>query len=193
MKNMLNEVTGTTQFATSAIGDRINSFEPLVGESPLVLILGSIPGVVSLESGRYYDNERNHFWRLMYTVLEEPKHNTDYGTRVAMLKRRRIALWDSVGSCLRSGSLDRNIREECPNDIPRLMRDHPTIRTICFNGRKSKEMYDRYHAKKMKEYDIRNLLLPSSSPMPRKFIRTFEDKLVKWMEIRRILDGAIFL
>ncbi|MDR3332422.1 MAG: DNA-deoxyinosine glycosylase [Synergistaceae bacterium] len=179
--------------AASVIGDRINSFEPIVGESPLLLILGSIPGKVSLESGRYYDNERNHFWRLMCYVLKEPKCHPDYVERVAMLKRRRIALWDSVGSCVRAGSLDRNIREERPNDIPRLMRDHPTIRAICFNGRASEAVYCRHHAEKMREYDIRYLLLPSSSPVPRKFIKTFEDKLAQWIEIRRILDGTMAL
>ncbi|MDR3331625.1 MAG: DNA-deoxyinosine glycosylase [Synergistaceae bacterium] len=178
------------KIAESAIGVRIDSFEPLVGESPLLLILGSIPGVASLESGRYYDHARNHFWRLMHAVLEEPKYHSDYGTRVAMLKRHRIALWDSVGSCVRPGSLDRNIREERPNDIPRLMRDHPTIRAICFNGRASEAVYCRHHAAKMED-DIRYLLLPSSSPIPRKFIKTFEDKLPRWMEIRRILNGII--
>ncbi|MDR3231332.1 MAG: DNA-deoxyinosine glycosylase [Synergistaceae bacterium] len=166
--------------------NRISSFESLVGEEPLLLILGSIPGVASLESGRYYGHERNHFWRLMSAVLEEPD-DLDYEGRVAMLKRHRVALWDSVGSCVRPGSLDRDIREERPNDIPALLRDHPTIRAICFNGRASQAVYCRHHAKKMKEYDIRYLLLPSSSPIPRKFIKTFEDRLEKWMEIRRIL------
>ncbi|MDR1509434.1 MAG: DNA-deoxyinosine glycosylase [Synergistaceae bacterium] len=180
------------KIAARAIGIRIDSFEPIVGESPLLLILGTMPSVASLKSGRYYDHERNHFWRLMHVVLEEPEYHSDYAERVVMLKRRRIALWDVLDSCVRSGSLDRDIREERPNDIPKLVRDCPTIRAICFNGSASEKMYRRYHAEKMKEYDISYLLLPSSSPRPRKFIRTFEDKLTRWMEIRCILNASIF-
>ncbi|MDR3265507.1 MAG: DNA-deoxyinosine glycosylase [Synergistaceae bacterium] len=167
---------------------RINSFEPLVGEAPLLLILGSVPGVASLKSGRYYGHERNHFWRLMSAVLEEPEH-PDYEERVAMLKRHRVALWDSVGSCVRPGSLDKDIREERPNDIPALLRDHPTIRAICFNGRASRAVYCRHHAERMKDQPVQYLLLPSSSPIPRKFVKTFEDRLVTWMEIRRVLNA----
>ena len=165
---------------------RIGSFVPLVGEKPLVLILGSVPSIASLESGRYYGNERNHFWRLMSAVLEEPQF-TGYDERVAMLKRHGIALWDSVESCVRPGSLDKNIREERPNDIPGLLTAHPTLRAVCFNGTTSQAIYRRHHSARMKKNDIPCLLLPSSSPIPRRFVKTFEDKLEKWLEIRRFL------
>lgn len=72
---------------------RIHSFAPLLGERPSILILGSIPGVLSLEREQYYGNERNHFWRLICAVLKEPLHR-DYAERAAMLKRRYVKTFE---------------------------------------------------------------------------------------------------
>lgn len=167
---------------------RISSFAPVVGEAPLILILGSVPGVRSLETRRYYAHERNHFWKLICAVLEEPERE-DYEERIAMLKRRRIALWDSVRSCVRPGSLDKDITDEEPNDIAGLLAETPTIRAVCFNGQASRTMYFRYNDKNDDKQGPEYLLLPSSSPVPRRLIKTCEDKLEKWLELRRFLAG----
>ena len=165
---------------------RVSSFAPVLGDKPLVLILGSVPSVISLRNGRYYDNERNHFWRLVCAVLQEPEMS-DYEERLAMLRRRMIALWDSVNSCVRPGSLDKNIKEEIPNDIPGLLRDNATIRAVCFNGTAAQKMYWKYHRNDERTGGIEYLLLPSSSPIPRRLVKTFEDKLEKWKALRRFL------
>jgi TDG/mug DNA glycosylase family protein len=142
-----------------------------------------MPSVMSLRSGRYYGNERNHFWRLVAAVLEEPERD-DYGERVAMLERRRIALWDVMRSCVRLGSLDRDIRDEEPNDIAGLLERNPTIRAVCFNGQVAGKTYFRHNPK---EERLEYLLLPSSSPVPRRVVKTFEDRLAFWLELRRFL------
>jgi TDG/mug DNA glycosylase family protein len=164
---------------------RIYSFAPVLGGGPLVLILGSMPSVLSLERRRYYGNERNHFWRLIHAVLEEPESG-DYEARVATLKRRKVALWDVTRSCVRPGSLDKDIREEEPNDVAGLLAENPTIRAVCFNGEAARALYFRYN-RDAENRALEYLLLPSSSPVPRRTVKTFEDRLEKWLELRRFL------
>lgn len=43
----------------------IYSFKPVINNNSEVLILGSIPGKISLERQEYYGNKRNQFWDIM--------------------------------------------------------------------------------------------------------------------------------
>ena len=40
------------------------SFPPVVDARTRVLVLGSLPGEISLAQGRYYANPQNQLWRL---------------------------------------------------------------------------------------------------------------------------------
>jgi len=40
------------------------SFAPVVDEHVRLLLLGSLPGEVSLTQSQYYANPQNRFWRL---------------------------------------------------------------------------------------------------------------------------------
>ena len=42
-----------------------NILPPVVDEQTKVLIVGSMPGVQSLEKQQYYGNPRNHFWGII--------------------------------------------------------------------------------------------------------------------------------
>ena len=43
----------------------VHSFEPIVGRDPRIVILGSMPGVVSLQAVQYYANPHNAFWAII--------------------------------------------------------------------------------------------------------------------------------
>jgi hypoxanthine-DNA glycosylase len=45
----------------------IQSFQPYVDSQTEILILGTMPGIASLEKQEYY--AQNHFWRILYTIL----------------------------------------------------------------------------------------------------------------------------
>lgn len=49
---------------------RLNSFPPIIPKEPKVLILGSMPGKISLEKGEYYGNARNHFWPILFKLFK---------------------------------------------------------------------------------------------------------------------------
>ena len=54
-----------------------------------------------------------------------------------------LALWDSIASCVITGSSDASIREVRANDL-RIILDSCPIERIYCNGRKSHEMYNKY-------------------------------------------------
>ena len=159
--------------------DRITGFMPVVGEKPRILILGSMPSVKSLEEVQYYAHPRNAFWRIQADLFGE-EYTENYEERILRLKRHGIALWDSVRSCVRPGSLDSAITDVIPNDIPQLLRDNPSITHIFFNGRASESIFRKHH-KQLAGFP--NTLLPSTSPAAAMY--TFEQKLEQW---RCILD-----
>jgi len=124
---------------------KIFSFDPILGNRPALLILGSMPSARSLELREYYGHPRNHFWPVICALLDA-RLPSDYRNRTALLKKRRIALWDIAQSCSRPGSLDSDMRAVRPNDIPALLRAHPDIRAVAFNGQTARKLYDRFFA-----------------------------------------------
>jgi len=138
------------------------SFPPVVGRRPKVLILGSMPGAESLRRRQYYAHPRNQFWRLVGDALGEELSGLSYLRRLAALKRRGVALWDTIADCARTGSLDARIRRERPNDIAGLVR-RLDVRAVLLNGGKAKQMFLRHAAKKLPD-GVFVAALPSSSP-----------------------------
>ena len=58
-------------------------FPPISSPSARVLILGSLPGRLSLERSEYYAHPQNSFWKIIATQV--PDLPTDYAGRVGVL------------------------------------------------------------------------------------------------------------
>jgi len=87
------------------MASRIESFPAIASDDARVLILGTMQGVESLKRREYYAHSRNAFWRIMAELLGlDPMES--YASRVAALRRCRIALWDVLESCRRENSGD---------------------------------------------------------------------------------------
>ena len=139
------------------------SFAPSIDNNSKVLILGSMPGVKSIEEQQYYAHPQNRFWKVMGHILGEPKlHEFDYGTKLRTLLKNNIALWDTIKSCRREGSLDSDIQNETPNDIRKLLKNYPNIKIICLNGNKSYTAFKKYFPDLLNKYSCRKM--PSTSP-----------------------------
>lgn len=158
--------------------NRISSFPPIIDQFSKILILGSVPGVKSLEMQQYYAHPQNKFWKIMFEIFEE-EFSTDYSDRIKILKKNRLALWDVIDSCERKGSLDSEIRNEEANQIKELLQEHSNIRAIFCNGQKSYKNLQKIFGK---EFPVPVYILPSTSPANAGM--KYQEKLVLWRQIR---------
>ncbi|WP_206207772.1 DNA-deoxyinosine glycosylase [Virgibacillus profundi] len=163
--------------------EKIISFPPVLPKEPKVLILGSMPGGISLEKKQYYGNPRNHFWGILFELFNQTPIE-DYEEKINFVKQNNIALWDSIGNCYREGSLDTAITDEEPNDIMGLLRQYPTIKLIACNGTKSYQTFLRnFPREKLDAVDV--VKMPSTSPIPGRYTKSFAGKVEAW---KRIVD-----
>lgn len=165
--------------------EKIIGLPPVISQDSKVLILGSMPSIISLEHNEYYGNPRNHFWKIIFGLFLEVPPNS-YNEKISFIKEKQIALWDTIGSCYREGSLDSNIQEEEPNNIPQLLLEFPKIRLIACNGTKSYSTLKKYF--KLETLSgVSVIKLPSTSPVPGRFNKSLEEKMGAWKEILRYL------
>lgn len=153
--------------------NRISSFPPIISKGSKILILGSVPGIKSLEMQEYYAHPQNKFWRILFELFEED-FTTDYAEKIKLLKKNKIAVWDVIDSCERKGSLDTEIKNENHHNILKLLEDFSSIKVIFCNGQKSFKTLRKILPNDLK---IPIVVLPSTSPA---YTITFEKKLEQW-------------
>ncbi len=132
----------------------------MIGAAPKVLILGTMPGRESLAKQQYYGNAQNAFWRVM-----EPwcgGAHLPYARRCGQLTAVQLALWDVLRECERVGSSDAAIAHPVPNEIARLVEEHPSLTHVLFNGQKARALFDRLCTAMPRELEL--VTLPSTSP-----------------------------
>ncbi len=167
---------------------QVQSFEPIIGQQPRIIILGSMPGVMSLEAAQYYAHPRNVFWRIIQELFDID-HQASYSWRVAQLSRQPLVLWDTLQACRRPGSLDSNIDADSAraNDFPRLLRHYPEIGAILFNGASAEKYFRRLVLPLLQgDHDIELLRMPSTSPANAGM--NFDQKLAAWQRLLDFLD-----
>ncbi len=120
----------------------LHSFDPIIGKEPKIMILGSMPSVVSMEKQEYYGFKHNRFWKIMGSYFQ--RELLSYEVKVELIKQNHIILWDVIKTCEREGSLDAHIKNVVCNDIVSLWRKYPTIQVVLCNGKKSYELYQRH-------------------------------------------------
>nr|WP_315598490.1 DNA-deoxyinosine glycosylase [uncultured Cupriavidus sp.] len=160
-------------------------FPPVVDNHTRVLLLGSLPGEVSLAQSQYYAHKQNRFWHLISDVLGENLVPLDYDARLATLRKHRIGLWDVVAEARRDGSLDSNIRDHQGNDLVALIGTLPNLAAIAFNGGTAAKIGTKVLGDHGDQHAI--LRLPSSSPA---YTLAYADKLVAWQALREWLAKA---
>jgi TDG/mug DNA glycosylase family protein len=161
----------------ASAGELKRSMAPIARPDARLFILGSLPGDASLAAQQYYAHPRNHFWRLVGSVVGEDLHALPYDKRLERLAENRIGLWDVVGSAVRRGSLDQAIRTANHNRVDRLLHDFPQLEAIAFNGTTAAAIGRRL----ISQTDgIALIDLPSSSPAN---TRPFAEKAAAWARL----------
>ena len=158
------------------MSSRIVAFPPVAREDARILILGSMPSVVSLEAGFYYGHPRNAFWRILSEVYGEPLPETVDDKR-ALILNHRLALWDSLTACEREGSLDSAIRRPELNDFAALFSLCPDIRRVLFNGGTAHRLFMKAGKSFLDGREWR--VMPSTSPA---YTLSYERKLALWRQ-----------
>lgn len=157
----------------------IYSFEPVAGSHAKILILGSMPGEASLAANQYYAHPRNAFWPIIMQLLQIHP-DASYEEKIQALKSSRIALWDVLKSCRRTGSLDSMIKTDTQiiNDFQSFFGIHKKITHVFFNGGKAETCFMRHVFPENNLGLIQLSRLPSTSPANAQL--SFTDKCGIW-------------
>jgi len=168
------------------VAELLTGFNCVADVNSKILILGSMPGAISLKHQQYYAHPRNAFWKIMESLYGIPLED-EYGVRLERLKQNGIALWDVVHQCVRPGSLDSKIQSNSVqvNDFKTLFEFSPSISKVYFNGAKSAELYKKSVLKTVLDSSesLQYIQLPSTSPANAKL--SFHQKLHEWQQITR--------
>jgi TDG/mug DNA glycosylase family protein len=158
-------------------------FAPIAAADAKILILGSLPGTLSLERSQYYAHPRNNFWPFMQTLFGI-QSGLAYEERLHRLEENGIALWDVCAEAERPGSLDSRIGETTivANDFEAFLKAHGSIGLIAFNGAKAHQIFERrvLPGLSLAAKSISRVTLPSSSPANARM--PFEGKLRVWRQ-----------
>jgi len=142
-------------------------FPAVVDENTEILILGSLPGDVSIRKHQYYGHPGNDFWRLLGNIIGEDLQNMSYQNRLETLKRNKIGLWDVFKAGKRKGSEDTKIKDEEINQFSVLKDMAPNLKLVLFNGKKSGE-----YQPIIKAMGYKTKVLPSSSGANRRSLNS---------------------
>jgi TDG/mug DNA glycosylase family protein len=161
---------------------RSRAFSPALGGRTRVLVLGSLPGPLSLLRGEYYAHPQNAFWRLIGPVIGSDLVPLPYPQRLEALRGAGVGLWDVFASAVRQGASDAEIREAKQADLKALVARLPELRAVGFNGGTAARIGRRQLGATPGPALVD---LPSSSPayagMP------FAEKLARWAVLARYL------
>ena len=133
-------------------------FPPIYNENSRVLILGSFPSVKSREVSFYYGNKQNRFWKMIFSIYNEPFQES-IEARKDFLLRNGIALWDIATECKVEGSSDSSITDAKIADLS-VIFSGAKIEKILLNGSLAYQLFCSKYA----NIPIPYYKLPSTSP-----------------------------
>ncbi len=149
--------------------------DPIVNDNAKLIILGSLPGELSLKKQEYYAHPQNQFWRIICAILNEDLPS-EYSKKCDILLKHNIALWDVIHFAEREGSLDSNIKNAVPNNFDSFFMQYPNIKRVVLNGDKAAKLFHKHFSR----IDVQTVTVASTSPARANL--TFEQKLLRWKE-----------
>jgi len=80
--------------AALKVQERLQGLPPVIARHSRLVILGSFPGVASLQAQQYYGHPHNQFWPLLGAIWGIDLLALPYRQRLTELRRRGLGLWD---------------------------------------------------------------------------------------------------
>lgn len=128
---------------------------PIYNQDSKILILGSMPSVVSRKENFYYANKSNRFWTIFENLFDTSlKTNQE---KKEFLLKQKIALWDVIKECDIISSKDSSIKNVIANDIEGILKNS-SIQHIFCTGKTAYQLFLKYV-----KSDIDVIYLPSPS------------------------------
>ncbi len=156
----------------------LEGLPPVIDTRTRLIVLGSFPGQVSLQTQRYYGHPQNHFWKILAAIWNQPLTDMPYDDRLLAIRHKGLGLWDVYAGCEREGSLDSAIRDAELNDLGSLRTRCPQLQAVAHNGGESFR-----HARHTQALGVPVYRLPSTSPANASW--SFERKRAAWEEVLR--------
>ncbi len=155
----------------------IHNLKPIYDKNSKVLILGSMPSVISRKNQFYYANKTNRFWKILEEIYHVKLENIQSKTN--FLLENKIALWDVIKSCDIKGSSDSSIKNIKINDIDFILKKC-NIKYIFCTGKKAFDLFNKNF-----KTNIPVIYLPSPSSANAKM--TLEDLINIYKKIPEVL------
>ena len=153
----------------SELKTRKHHFEMIIDENSRVLILGSLPSLMSEKNNFYYGNPFNRFWKIIGALFNEDN------------LINQIALYDVIKECKIKGSSDNDIVKDSivVMDLNEILKKY-NIKLIALNGNKAYKIFKKYYP----EYLYMIVKLPSTSSAN---ARCSLEKLIdEWKVIKKL-------
>jgi len=174
----------------------VQSFNAISNSETHTLILGTMPGVASLNAHQYYAHKRNAFWPIILAHIcdREPEYGLhellSYEEKLNKLTKAGFGLWDVLAECEREGSLDSAIKNASvqANDFSSFLQHNTNIHTIVFNGKAAQRLFKKHVQATLMGYEQLSFHgMPSTSPAMASL--TLKEKYLVW---RDALSGQRF-
>lgn len=162
----------------------LTGLAPIHDRRARLLILGSFPGIASLQAGQYYAHPRNLFWPMLADLTGEDLAALTYRQRLVRVRHHGIAIWDVIGQCFRRGSLDGAIREPVGQDFETFLAGLPALKAVAFNGGLAAKGEPWFRSRGYRTYR-----LPSTSPAHAAL--SSDRKRDAWRVLKGELDRSI--
>jgi len=167
------------------VSDELAGFAPVARFDAQLLVLGSMPGVASLQAQQYYAHPRNAFWWIAGQICAAADfRELPYLQRCDELKSHRWAVWDVLQRCRREGSLDASIdlaSARC-NDFQQFFDSHTDVQLVILNGRTASTLFTK---RVLPQLDRAPACVTVASTSPAMASLTQEDKLQQWQSALR--------
>lgn len=160
----------------------LHQIDPVFDNRSQILILGTIPSPKSRETGFFYGNPQNRFWRVLAALFNEPVPST-IAERTDFLLRHHIALWDVLASCTIEGASDASIANPVANDLSLILENAP-IKAVFCTGTKAANLYAKFCEP---QTGMPAVTLPSPSPANARarladLVAAYENTLLPYLE-----------
>ncbi|HBH11851.1 MAG TPA: DNA-deoxyinosine glycosylase, partial [Clostridiales bacterium] len=157
----------------------IYGLAPVIKINTEILLVGTLPGTLSLQTRKYYADPRNNFWRILERIYKEDMPS-DYPSRCTYLLNRKIGIWDVLKCAYREGATDKRISNAIINDYKAMVTHYPSLRKIVILGTTADKYYEKGIRQSKIPQDLQHIIVQSSSPTPGKNVLLLDQKIIQW-------------